>query len=155
MSESGSPSGRFDVAMLSRQVMPGLDPWLGVAAVCNPLRMAISDLQVLRDRMRDFSRARDWEKFHDPKSLVLALVGEVGELAELFQWLPADRAAESAQSGPLHDRVGEEISDILIYLVRLADVAGVDLPRAVERKLNAAQERFPADGVRGSAPVKE
>jgi dCTP diphosphatase len=155
MSENGSPSARFDLTMLSRQVLPGLDLSLDVSAVCHPLRMPISDLQVLRDRMRGFSRARDWEKFHDPKSLVLALVGEVGELAELFQWLPADQAVESAKSGPLNDRVGEELSDILIYLVRLADIAGVDLPLAVERKLNAAEERFPADGVRGSAPVKE
>lgn len=67
----------------------------------------VSDLIELRDRMRTFTDERDWAKFHDPKSLVLALVGEVGELAELFQWLPADRAEQLAGADPLRQRVGK------------------------------------------------
>jgi dCTP diphosphatase len=104
--------------------------------------------------MRAFTDARDWAQFHDPKSLILALVGEVGELAELFQWLPADEAARLAGDEPLRTRAGEEIADVLIYLVRLADVLGLDLAAIAQGKLARAGERFPVDDVRGEAPIK-
>lgn len=116
---------------------------------------AVSDLIEIRDQMRTFTAARDWDRFHDPKSLVLALVGEVGELAELFQWLPADEARQLADVQPLRTRVGEEIADVLIYLVRLADVLGIELAPAVRSKLAKGEERFPPDDVRGRAPVRE
>jgi dCTP diphosphatase len=108
----------------------------------------------LRDRMRAFTDERAWAKFHDPKSLILALVGEVGELAELFQWLPADDAARRVGAEPLHGRVGEEMADVLAYLVRLADVLDIDLMEAATRKLENSVERFPAAEVRGEAPEK-
>lgn len=104
--------------------------------------------------MRDFTDQRDWAQFHDPKSLILALVGEVGELAELFQWLPTDEAARLAAAEPLRTRVGEEIADVLLYLVRLADVLGLDLAERAGEKLARAGERFPARDVRGEAPIK-
>lgn len=116
--------------------------------------MSEDSLTGLRDRMRIFTRDRDWEQFHDPKSLALALVGEVGELAELLQWLPAERAAELADQEPLNFRLGEELSDILIYLVRLADVCGVDLPVAVDAKMVAAERRFGTGDFRGRAPER-
>ena len=103
----------------------------------------MSDLQRLRDGMRRFTDDRDWARFHDPKSLILALTGEVGELAELFQWLPAGQAAELARDDPLRTRAGEELSDVLLYLVRLADVLGIDLAAAATAKLAAAELRFP------------
>jgi dCTP diphosphatase len=114
----------------------------------------VSDLIELRDRMRAFTDERAWAKFHDPKSLVLALVGEVGELAELFQWLPADRAAQLAGTDPLHQRVGEEMADVLAYLVRLADVLDIDLAEVTRKKLENSAERFPVAEVRGEAPEK-
>ena len=66
--------------------------------------MADESLTGIRDKMREFTKARDWEKFHDPKSLMLALVGEVGELAELMQWLPADEVVALAQQEPMATR---------------------------------------------------
>ena len=115
----------------------------------------MSDLEMLRDEMREFTRERGWEPFHDPKSLALALMGEVGELAELLQWLPADDAAAMLrEEEPRHQRVAEELSDVLIYLVRLADVVGVDLGTAVFEKLAAARARFPAEAVYEVAPEK-
>jgi dCTP diphosphatase len=105
-----------------------------------------SDLEALRDRMRQFTAERDWGAFHDPKSLLLALVGEVGELAELLQWLPAADAAKLGRSEPLHTRAAEEISDVLLYLVRLADVLEVDLAAAAHAKLTDAARRYPAGG---------
>jgi NTP pyrophosphatase (non-canonical NTP hydrolase) len=103
----------------------------------------VSDLETLRDRMREFTAERGWAGFHDPKSVLLALVGEVGELAELFQWLPAADAANLAATEPLHTRAAEEISDVLLYLVLLADVLGIDLPAAANAKLTAAALRYP------------
>lgn len=104
--------------------------------------------------MRSFSAERDWERFHDPKSLALALVGEVGELAELLQWLPADKAQALAQEPTLQRRLGEELADTLLYLVRLADVLGVDLADAARSKLGHADRRFRPAEVRGKAPEK-
>ena len=114
----------------------------------------VSDLSELRDRMRVFTDARDWGQFHDPKSLLLALVGEVGELSELLQWLPASDVEALAGHDPLKTRLGEELADVLIYLVRLADVLGCDLAAAARHKLESAEERFPPPEVRGVAPLK-
>lgn len=114
----------------------------------------VSDLEALRDRMRTFAAERDWEQFHDPKSLVLALVGEVGELSELFQWLPADKAKALAADEPLHTRAAEELSDVLLYLIRLADILDIDLRQAADAKMNASEQRFPTSEVHGVAPPK-
>jgi dCTP diphosphatase len=111
---------------------------------------APSDLLALRDRMRLFTAERDWSGFHDPKSVLLALVGEVGELAELFQWLPAADAVKHGRAEPLHTRAGEEISDVLLYLVLLADVLDIDLAAAANAKLTQAALRYPAPS--GRAP---
>lgn len=93
--------------------------------------------------MREFTEQRDWSSFHDPKSVLLALVGEVGELAELLQWLPADRVTELAAEATLQARLGEELSDVLLYLVLLADVLGIDLATAARAKLSAAHVKYP------------
>lgn len=114
----------------------------------------VPDLSELRDRMRRFSADRDWGQFHDPKSVLLALVGEVGELAELFQWLPADDARRLAQADPLRTRAGEEMADVLLYLVLLADVLGIDLADAARRKLADSERRFPPASVTGQAPER-
>ena len=94
--------------------------------------------------MRAFTAERQWASYHDPKSVLLALVGEVGELAELFQWLPADSAREAATHEPLRTRASEEISDVLLYLILLADVLGIDLAAAANAKLTEAGRRYPA-----------
>ncbi|WP_062297455.1 nucleotide pyrophosphohydrolase [Demequina maris] len=112
-------------------------------------------LRALTAELREFARERDWEQFHDPKSLVLALVGEVGELAELFQWVPASEAAEHFRDPERQQRVGEELSDVLTYLLRLSDVLGVDLASAANAKLDHSRERFRPEDFHGTAPLKE
>jgi dCTP diphosphatase len=114
----------------------------------------VADLDRLQADLRAFSDERDWRQFHDPKSLILALVGEVGELAELYQWLPASDATELGAGEPLHTRTAEEIADVLIYLLVLADSLGIDLVDAATRKLAAARSRFPAETHHGVAPQK-
>lgn len=112
------------------------------------------DIADLTARIRAFAQERDWEQFHDPKSLVLALVGEVGELAELLQWVPAEEAEALFSHGERQTRAGEEIADILTYLLRLADVLGVDAMAAALAKLDDSERRFEAGRVRGEAPEK-
>lgn len=113
------------------------------------------DLARLTDQIREFTAERGWERFHDPKSLILALVGEVGELAELFQWVPAGDAVEHFGEPARRRRAAEEMSDVLIYLLQLADVLDVDLAAAANAKLAAAAERYPAtDGTETAAPDK-
>ena len=138
---SGSPSGRESDCSEVRR-----------AGSCDA--HGVSDLIELRDRMREFTAERDWGRFHDPKSLILALVGEVGELAELFQWLPANEAERRAAAEPLRTRVGEELADVLIYLVRLADVLDIDLASMAQEKLKAGEARYPAAAHYGQAPAK-
>ena len=111
-------------------------------------------LDELTRLMREFTQERDWARFHDPKSLILALVGEVGELAELFQWVPADQAVGMVEDAGRRERVGEELADVLLYLVRLADVLGIDLTEAARAKLDTGRSRFPAADFHGVAPDK-
>ena len=114
----------------------------------------MSHLNDLILRYREFTRERDWEQFHDPRSLILALVGEVGELAELFQW-PGSQLAQAADSNSeLNRRASEEISDVLLYLIRLSDVLNIDPLEAAHNKLSAAEERFPTNDFKGVAPDK-
>jgi dCTP diphosphatase len=114
----------------------------------------VSTIDDVRQAFNDFTRDRGWSQFHDPKSLILALVGEVGELAELFQWLPADEAVARASIDPLRTRTAEELADVFIYLSALADVLEIDLVDAAVQKLASADVRFPVADVYGHAPNK-
>lgn len=106
----------------------------------------------LRQRLRGFAAERDWEQFHTPKNLAMALAGEVGELLEVFQWLTPEQAAQVMSSGRAED-VRDELADVIIYLVRLADILGVDLLEVAHAKLERNHDRFPPDDVHGRADV--
>jgi dCTP diphosphatase len=103
----------------------------------------------LRDALRAFAAERDWEQFHTPKNLAMALTGEVGELVEHFQWLSPEQSA--ALEPQALDDVALEMADVLLYLVRLADVLDIDLQQAAERKIAINAERYPAERARGNA----
>jgi NTP pyrophosphatase (non-canonical NTP hydrolase) len=112
-------------------------------------RLVPMDLDLLRQRLRAFAAERDWDQFHSPKNLAMALSVEVAELVEHFQWLTE---AESAALDPdTRQAVEDEVADVLMYLVRLADKLDVDLAVAVDRKLVANAAKYPADRVRGRA----
>jgi dCTP diphosphatase len=127
-------------------------PWSAVPGACDA--DAMSDLAELTAAIRRFNAERDCDRFHDPKSLTLALVGEVGELAELLQWVRATSVSEDVRTGALHDRLAEELSDILIYLVNIAEQADVDLVSAAMAKLTAAGRKYPAADFAGRAPTR-
>jgi NTP pyrophosphatase (non-canonical NTP hydrolase) len=101
------------------------------------------DLTRLEARLRSFAAVRGWERYHTPKNLVMALSGEVGELTALFQWLTADEASAAMDDVELSANILDELADVLIYLVRLADVLGVDLLAAAEVKIERNEVRFP------------
>jgi len=103
----------------------------------------VSDLSELRDAMRHFTDERDWHRFHDPKSLLLAMVGEVGELAAEFQWLAADEAIAAVCEEPRRTAVSDELADVLLYLVRLSDVLGIDLGSAARAKVSKNAIKHP------------
>jgi NTP pyrophosphatase (non-canonical NTP hydrolase) len=102
-----------------------------------------ADLDSLTDRLGRFARARKWERFHTPKNLAMALGGEVGELITLFQWLTPEESASVMADRERAAEVLDEIADVFIYLVRLADVLGVDLLDAASRKIDRNEVRFP------------
>ncbi|HEU0233777.1 MAG TPA: nucleotide pyrophosphohydrolase [Gallionella sp.] len=108
-----------------------------------------SDLLMLRDKLRAFAEARDWDQFHSPKNLSMALMVEAAELMEHFQWLTEAQSAELSPGDK--QAVGEELADILLYLVRLSDKLGVDLREAALHKLEKNALKYPAEQVRGSA----
>ncbi|XP_018492344.2 LOW QUALITY PROTEIN: uncharacterized protein LOC108862644 [Raphanus sativus] len=101
-------------------------------------------LETLSKKMDDFAKARDWEKYHSPRNLLLAMVGEVGELSEIFQW--RGEVERGLPDWKEEDKVhlGEELSDVLLYLVRLSDACGVDLGKAALRKLELNAIKYPA-----------
>jgi NTP pyrophosphatase (non-canonical NTP hydrolase) len=99
------------------------------------------DVQGLAERLRDFAARRDWEAFHTPKNLVMALSGEAGELIEHFQWLTPEESDAIMKHKAAE--VEDELADVFIYLVRLADVLGVDLIAAAHAKIDRNELRFP------------
>ena len=109
------------------------------------------DIEALKLQLRVFAVARDWEQFHSVRNLVLALVGEVGELAAEFQWISDDDIVNALQDSGKRESVGSEIADVFTYLLRLADITGIDLAEELTKKLAINEERYPPDKARGSA----
>jgi NTP pyrophosphatase (non-canonical NTP hydrolase) len=108
-------------------------------------------LEELAAELRRFAAERDWERFHTPKNLALSLAVEVGEVLEHVQWGSDEDIAALLASSDGRAALSEELADVLIYLVRLADVAGIDLLAAASAKIAANAERYPAREVRGSS----
>jgi len=103
----------------------------------------------LKERLGEFARERDWEQFHSPKNLAMALTVEVAELLEHFQWLTEEESRQIGEDKVV--RIREEIGDVLIYLVRLSDKLGIDLLDAAFEKIEMNKKKYPAEKVRGKA----
>jgi NTP pyrophosphatase (non-canonical NTP hydrolase) len=110
---------------------------------------SLDSLIALRGRLRRFADERDWNRFHSPKNLALALIVEAAEVVEHFQWL--DAGEDAALPAEKTAQLAAELADVLCYLVRLADRLDIDLGAAVAAKLEVNALRYPADRVRGSA----
>jgi len=103
----------------------------------------MADLLHLRDLIAEFAADRNWQEFHTPKNLVLALVGECGELSAEFQWLSDDQAKLDNLNIEKLKAIELEIADVAIYLIRLADILDIDIYKAVNEKMKINNSRFP------------
>ena len=113
-----------------------------------PSESSIAELTTL---VRSFADNRDWQQFHTARNLVLALVGETGELAAEFQWISDDNIVNALQDAEKREAVGSELADVFIYLLRLADVTGIDLSEELKKKIAINEKRYPVDKAKGSA----
>ncbi len=110
---------------------------------------ARDSLEQLRARLAQFAHARDWDQFHSPKNLSMALIAEAAELVEHFQWLSEEQSWQLDTDK--HEAVRMELADIQIFLIRIADKLNVDLIDAAQTKIEINESRYPTDRVRGSA----
>ena len=101
------------------------------------------DLEKYKQKIREFADERNWDKYHNPKNLSMALSGEVGELLEIFQWLNSEESKNLTDKD--HQSAKEELADIMIYLIRLSDKLGIDLEEAVQEKLKLNAEKYPVE----------
>ncbi len=106
-------------------------------------------LELLSERLRAFAQERDWEQFHSPKNLSMALIAEAAELVEHFQWLSEEQSYQL--DADKHEEVPMEMADILIFLVRCAERLDINLVEAAQRKIAINEARYPADKVKGDA----
>eukprot|EP00736_Rhodelphis_marinus_P006279 Rmarinus@m.16241 len=128
---------------------------LGFAAnsdsLCASSTFSRLSLEDVRQSMASFANARDWNQYHTPRNILLALVGEIGELSELFQWRGECKPGLPDWSEQEKIHLGQELADCLLYLVRLSDRCGVDLSEAVVEKMRHNERKYPVDQCRGSS----
>jgi NTP pyrophosphatase (non-canonical NTP hydrolase) len=108
-------------------------------------------LDDLAAQLREFVSAREWDQFHTPKNLAMALAGEVGEVGAELQWLTPAESEQVMADPQAAARMRSELADVTIYLVRLADLLGVDLIEATQMKLAESGRRYDVETYRGSA----
>jgi NTP pyrophosphatase (non-canonical NTP hydrolase) len=106
-------------------------------------------LEHLRDQLRLFANDRDWDQFHSPKNLAMALVVEAGELVEVFQWMTEEQS--NSLTPAQRSQASEEIADVLLYLIRIADKLDVSLVDAAQKKIEKNAQKYPAQKVKGSS----
>lgn len=109
------------------------------------------DLTQLVQAVRAFVRERDWEQFHTPKNLAMALTGEAAELMELFQWLTPEQSAAVMSEPKTAEKVRDELADVLVYCLRIADVLNIDPAAAIFAKLAKNAAKYPVELARGKA----
>lgn len=107
------------------------------------------EIESLRSRLRLFAEERDWDKFHSPKNLAAALSVEAAELLEHFQWLTESESVSLPNEKRLE--VSEELADVLLYLIRLADKLDIDLVQSAEQKLLRNAEKYPVEKAKGKS----
>ena len=108
------------------------------------------DLKKIKQKLRDFAEERDWEKFHDPKNLSMALSVEVAELVEIFQWSKSG-GLDEINDPETRKQIEKEIADIFNYLIKLVDILGMDLEEASLKKIKENAKKYPALKVKGRA----
>ncbi|MCG6975873.1 MAG: nucleotide pyrophosphohydrolase [Acidiferrobacterales bacterium] len=113
----------------------------------------MNDIAAFSQRLREFAQARDWEQFHSPKNLAMALIVEAAELVEHFQWMKEDQTY--TLSDVQRDEVALEMADIFIYLLRIAERLNIDLAEATNKKIAINDQRYPVEKSKGRAARPE
>ena len=108
------------------------------------------DNQRLAMALRSFAAERDWDQFHTPKNLAVSISVEAAELLELFQWSRGQKGWDEVTDVSIRTKIEDELADILLYVIRFADKAGIDLEAVAERKIASNGQKYPADKFRGS-----
>jgi len=109
----------------------------------------MSELTELIERVNGFAAERDWDQFHSPKNLSMALIAEAAELVEHFQWLTEQQSYELPEDKL--EQVRLELADIFVYLLRISEKLGVNLMQAAHQKISLNEQKYPADQVKGSS----
>lgn len=109
----------------------------------------MGDLDDIKDKLRQFAQARDWDQFHSPKNLSMALAAEAGELLEQFQWLTQEQSRNLTPDQ--RQAVSEEIADVFLYLIQLSSKLDIDLMSAAKNKMAKNEAKYPASKVKGSS----
>ena len=109
----------------------------------------MNEIASFSQRLREFAQARDWEQFHSPKNLAMALIVEAAELVEHFQWMKEDQSHEL--SDEQRQEVALELADIFIYLLRIAERLNIDLVEAANKKIEINEKRYPVEKSKGRA----
>jgi len=107
------------------------------------------DISKIQNQLKKFAIDRDWEQFHTPKNLAMALSVEASELVEIFQWLNVEESNSPDQRQT--EEINSEVADIAMYLLRFCSVLGIDLEKAIERKLERNAEKYPVNLSKGNA----
>lgn len=111
----------------------------------------ILDVEKLKKYLEEYAKERDWEQFHNPKNLAMAMAVETSELLEIFQWLTPEQALKFKHEGENKEKVAHELADIMTYLILISKYLDINLPEAIERKLKHNAEKYPVDKARGNA----
>jgi NTP pyrophosphatase (non-canonical NTP hydrolase) len=115
-------------------------------AACTDSATTISDLKA---RVLAFVRARDWEQFHSPKNLSMALAAEAGELMEHFLWATPEQSRAIANEPAKRSKIADELADVVIYALEFANITGLDVAAAIEAKMKANAQKYPVEKARG------
>jgi dCTP diphosphatase len=109
----------------------------------------MNELDSIRALLRDFVRERDWERFHDPKNLAMAVASEAGELVAELRWVPSEEADAHARRADVRERIADEAADVAITLLMFCDRAEIDLPSAIRAKMEKNRAKYPVERARG------
>lgn len=109
----------------------------------------MSDLKLIKEKLDQFARERDWLQFHTPRNLLIALGGEYGELCELLQWKNEEELEKALKGKEFKQAVSDEVSDVFVYLMRFASACDIDIFSAWEEKMKKNEEKYPVELCKG------